>query len=273
MITRASIIALLFVAGAYVQVQETDPALDPALARLDSLSRSDARVVRELVALGPDVLPHVFDRLHSSNRHIAFAAGEVVGQLGDEMTVLPLLEEWAESSVAERYTGAGTALDIIVRRRAPRRQSAPTDSSGCSSTDLLESVLCTGPWAERLDSGNGVPLIRVSMGKITSRNANYLKCGPDSAVVTSAPDDETIEELRQVERASFESRIMVLEAPPPDMSVWRELIGQPPDELALVNVTHPSDRQYPGDYALWARCSGEWCFVTVVEVMIMIGPH
>ena len=267
MIARASILALLLVAPTSVQAQETDPALDAALARLDSLSLSDARVVREFVALGPDVLPHVFERLHSSSRYTASAAGEVVGQLGDEMTVFPLLEEWAQSSIAERRTGAGRAVTIIVRRRVPRHESAPTDSSSCSSDDLLESVFCTGPWAERLDSGNGVPLVRVSMGFVPSRNAKYLKCGADGATVTPAPDDETVEDARQAENAAFESRIMVLEPPPQDMPEWVQLMGQPPSEVALVQVTH-GDEAYPGDRALWARCSGQWRFVTVVEEMM-----
>ncbi len=269
MIARASIkwiLAFLLVAATSVQAQELDPVLDAALARLDSLSLPDARVVRELVDLGPDVLPCVFDRLHSSNRHAASAAGEVVGRLGDGMTVFPLLEEWAEASIAERRTGAGRALTIIIRRRVPRRESAQTDTASCSSDDLLKSVFCTGPWAKRLDSGDGAPLIRVSMGFIPRGNAKYLKCGADSAFVTPAPDDETLEDLRQVELASFESRVMALEAPPQDMLTWRQLMGEPPSELAFVQVKH-GDRAYPGDGALWARCSGEWRFVTVVELM------
>lgn len=273
MVPRASIkgiLALLLVAATSVHAREPDPVLDAALARLDSLSRGDARVVRELVNLGPDVLPDVFSRLHSSNRYTASAAGEVVGQLGDEMSVFPLLEEWAEATNAERSTGAGRALTVIIRRRAPGRESAQADTASCSSDDLLESVFCTGPWAKRLDTGDGVPLIRVSMGRIPSRkrNAKYLKCGADSAVVTSAPDGETLEELRQVKLATFESRTMGLQTPLQDMPAWVQLMGEPPSELALVHVI-AGGGAYPGDCALWARCSGEWRFVTVVEKMIV----
>lgn len=267
----ATVLVVLLAVGTVARAQEANPVLDAALARLDSLTVLDHRVVRELVSLGPNVLPDVFGRLHSDNRRTALAAGMVVGDLGDETTVSPLLEEWAAATSAEQYTGAATALRKIVRRGAVRHEDADADSADHDENALLESVFCAGPWAERLQSGEGAPLLEVSVGVLSSREARYLLCGAgDSGApsLVSAPEDSS-----RAERVTFDSRVMFLEAGHEEQPAWAEVMGQAPSALALVTVTHRLDSEYPGDSALWARCSGQWCFMQVVEEMVPLQWH
>ncbi|MBE9507873.1 MAG: hypothetical protein IMY86_07460 [Chloroflexi bacterium] len=269
--TMTTILAVLLATGFAAQAREADPALDPALARLDSLTVLDHSVVRELVNLGPSTLPDVFRRLHSGNRHTAFAAGLVIGELGDQTTVSQLLEEWAAATSAEQYSGAATALMNIVVRDA-----VPHDGAGAESADpvddaLLERVFCAGPWAKRLQSGEEAPLLRVSVRFPFSREARYLVCGAggpgsEAPSLIAAPEDSS-----RAERVVFRSRVMLLKAAHKEMPAWAEVMGQPPSALAWVTVTHALDSEYPGDSALWARCSGQWRFVQVVELMAIAG--
>jgi len=268
---RATLLVVLLIVGVTARAQEANPVLDDALARLDSLTVLDHSVVRELVSLGPSVLPDVIERLHSDGRRTALAAGMVVGELGDETTVSPLLEEWAAARWDERYTGAATALMKIVRRGSVRREDADADSTNYVAGDLLESVFCAGPWAERLQSGEGAPVLEVSVGFLSSRESRYFRCG---AGFLGAPSlVPTPEDSIRADRVTFDSRVMFLEAGHEELPAWAEVMGQAPSELALVTVTRRLDSEYPGDSALWARCSGQWSFMQVVEEMVPLEWH
>ena len=266
---RSAALGTLLVIGISVSAQAGDPELDAALARLDSLRRSDARVERLLVGIGEDALPDVFLRLNSPNRHTALAAGRVIGTLGDETTVFPLLEKWATAASAGPRSGAALAVYMIVSKEVRRKEASPQDTVHLVRDALLESAFCSGPWASRLDTVDGAPLLILADGFSPALEVKCLKRGAEVVDHSVLRDTSFAEYSRGRERLSFGCRILYLEPSAQEMPFWSKLMGQPPSAVALVTmVRHTRSRrtEHPGDGALWAKCEGGWRFLETVFV-------
>jgi len=271
---RSAALGTLLVVGICVSAPAADPELDAALASLDSLRVSDHRVVRDLVDIGEDALPDVFGRLDSPNLHTALAAGRVIGMLGDETTVFPLLENWATAARAGQRSRAAFAVHMIVNKEVPRKEASPQDTVHSYGDALLEIAFCFGPWASRLDTVDGAPLLILADGFSPALEVKCLKRGGEVVGQSVSRDSSFAEYSRGRERLSFGCRILSLETSAQAMPSWSKLLGQPPSAVALVTIVHrplSGRTEHPGDVALWAKCTDGWRFLETVAELVVRG--